>query len=68
MEVNEGQIRISQVPYITIADKPLGECKTPLIAREIQRMCKMLEEQRKTIKLLRAELAKIAEEAADVPE
>jgi len=56
MEVNEGQTRITTVPYILIGDVPLDKCTLPQIAKEMQAHCKKIHEQRQTIKILRDQL------------
>jgi ABC-type ATPase involved in cell division len=60
MEVNEGQVRITTSPFVTIADTPLAECTTPEIAKEIMSLCKRIEDQRNTIISLRKQLAQEA--------
>lgn len=64
MEVSEGQVRIQQRPFITIADQPLDQCELSTIAKEIQSLCKRVTEQRSTIELLRRELSKVTEGAS----
>lgn len=56
MEVNEGNIRISTRPFITIGDKDLTACPPVEVAKEIQALCKVIAEQRNTIRILQQQL------------
>lgn len=58
MEVNEGMIRITTQPFVTIDGKPMSECRPQVVAREIYRLCRRVSEQRATIARLRGELVK----------
>jgi len=57
MEINEGDIKISQVPYVTIGDKELHECEWWRIKREFVSLVKKIGEQRERIAQLEKELA-----------
>ncbi len=56
MEINEGNIRITTQPFITIGDQPLSKCEFPVVAKELQSLCVKIEEQRRTIRLLNQRL------------
>lgn len=56
MEADEGTVKIYMVPSVTIGDKPLSDCSTPAIAREIQRLCRVIASQREAIQRLTAKL------------
>lgn len=57
----EGSINISQVPYVTIADKPLQECSHFLIQREILALVSRLDEKRERIRRLESYLKSLSE-------
>jgi hypothetical protein len=52
----EGNVQVRAVPEVTIGDKPLAECSTPLIRRELLALMNLLAEKRKEIARLEANL------------
>lgn len=54
--LSEGNVTISERPFVTIADKPLGECSTQEVAKELMRLCKRVDELRASNKVLREQL------------
>jgi hypothetical protein len=48
-ERTEGNVQVRAVPEVTIGDKPLAECSTPLIRREILKLVKQVSEMREQL-------------------
>lgn len=56
MEINEGEVRITNIPDVTIGDKSLAtlvhERKTSIIAKTILELCNKIRQQREEIERL----------------
>lgn len=55
IEYTEGNIRVTQTPFITINDKPLQACGNAAIEQAFLRLLRKIEDQRKQIEALRHE-------------
>jgi hypothetical protein len=62
VNITEGNIEVRDVPEITLKDKPLAECNTAIVAREIMSLVRLLQEKRARINQLERYIKSLAEQ------